>query len=110
PWRAIEQDRGITIRRVKMRTDDGRLDWSDLESAITPKTKLVAIGAASNALGTITDIAAAAKLAHAVGAKVFVDAVHYAPHVLVDVEALGADFLSCSAYKFYGPHIGILWG
>ncbi|HEX3865709.1 MAG TPA: cysteine desulfurase-like protein [Gemmatimonadaceae bacterium] len=110
PWRAVEQERGITIRTVKMRTDDGRLDWSDLEAAITPRTKLLAIGAASNALGTITDVAAAAELAHAVGAKVFVDAVHYAPHVLVDVHALGADFLGCSAYKFYGPHIGILWG
>ena len=110
PWRALEKDRGITIRMVKMRTEDGRLDWSDLEGAITPRTKVLAIGAASNALGTITDVARAAKLAHHVGARVFVDAVHYAPHVLVDVDALGCDFLACSAYKFYGPHIGILWG
>ena len=110
PWNALEKDRGVTVRMVKMKTEDGRLDWSDLEAAITPRTKLLAIGAASNALGTITDVAKAAQLAHAVGAKVFVDAVHYAPHMLVDVEALGADFLGCSAYKFYGPHIGILWG
>jgi cysteine desulfurase family protein (TIGR01976 family) len=110
PWRALEKDRGITVRLVKMRTDDGRLDWSSLESAITPRTKLLAIGAASNALGTVTDVAAATTLAHAVGARVFVDAVHYAPHFLVDVQAIGCDFVGCSAYKFYGPHIGVLWG
>jgi len=110
PWRELQKDRGVTVRTVKMRTEDGRLDWSSLEAAITPKTKMLAIGAASNALGTITDVARAAALAHNVGARVFVDAVHYAPHNLVDVEALGCDFLGCSAYKFYGPHIGILWG
>ncbi|HEY4303403.1 MAG TPA: cysteine desulfurase-like protein [Gemmatimonadaceae bacterium] len=110
PWTAIAKDRGVTIKMVKMRTDDGQLDWSDFERAITPRTKLLAINAASNALGTITDVARAANAAHAVGAKVFVDAVHYAPHNLVDVQALDCDFLGCSAYKFYGPHIGILWG
>jgi len=110
PWSAVEQDRGVTVRSVTMRTDDGRLDWDSLESAITPKTKLLAIGAASNALGTVTDVARATQLAHSVGARVFVDAVHYAPHFLVDVQAIGCDFLGCSAYKFYGPHIGILWG
>ena len=110
PWRALEQERGVTIRMAKMRLDDGRIDWSDLEAAITPRTKVLAIGAASNALGTITDVARAGALARAVGATVFVDAVHYAPHALVDVQALGCDFLACSAYKFYGPHIGVLWG
>ena len=110
PWRALEKDRGVTIRMVKMRLDDGRLDWNDLEAAITPRTKVLAIGAASNALGTISDVARATALAHTVGATVFVDAVHYAPHVLVDVQAIGCDFLACSAYKFYGPHIGVLWG
>ncbi|MEO7082921.1 MAG: cysteine desulfurase-like protein [Gemmatimonadaceae bacterium] len=110
PWRAIEQERGVTIKQIRMRTEDGRLDPTDLLTAITPRTKLLAIGAASNALGTVTDIASIADAAHAAGAKVFVDAVHYAPHNLVDVEALGADFLACSAYKFYGPHIGVLWG
>ena len=110
PWRALEKDRGVTVRMVKMRLDDGRLDWNDLEAAITPRAKVLAIGAASNALGTITDVARAAALAHAVGATVFVDAVHYAPHALVDVQAMGCDFLACSAYKFYGPHIGVLWG
>jgi len=110
PWTALQVDRGITVRMVKMRTEDGQLDWSDLEAAITPRTKLLAINAASNALGTITDITRATALAHSVGAKVFVDAVHYAPHRLVDVQAIGCDFVGCSAYKFYGPHIGVLWG
>jgi cysteine desulfurase family protein (TIGR01976 family) len=110
PWTALAQDHGVTIRMVKLLTADGQLDWTDLENAITPRTKILAINAASNALGTITDVARAAKMAHAVGAHVFVDAVHYAPHVLADVQALGCDFLGCSAYKFYGPHIGILWG
>jgi cysteine desulfurase family protein (TIGR01976 family) len=110
PWQALVKDRGITLRMVKMKTEDGQLDWSDLEASIGPRTKVLAINAASNALGTVSDVARAAKLAHAVGAKVLVDAVHYAPHFLVDVAALDCDFLACSAYKFYGPHIGVLWG
>ena len=110
PWRALAADRGVTIRTVKMRPDTGTLDWDDLERAIGPRTRLLAVGAASNALGTITDVKAAGALAHAHGALVFVDAVHYAPHVLVDVEHLGCDFLACSAYKFYGPHAGFLFG
>ncbi|MDB4876845.1 MAG: cysteine desulfurase family protein [Gemmatimonadetes bacterium] len=109
PWQALVKDRGVTLRMVKMRTEDGQLDWGDFEAALGPRTKLVAINAASNALGTVTDIARATKHAHAVGAKVFVDAVHYAPHFLTDVQAIGCDFLACSAYKFYGPHIGVLW-
>jgi selenocysteine lyase/cysteine desulfurase len=95
---------------VRFHTDRGILDWDALEAAITPKTKLLAINAASNALGTISDIKRATELAHSVGARVFIDAVHYAPHMLVDVQDIGCDFLGCSAYKFYGPHIGILWG
>jgi cysteine desulfurase family protein (TIGR01976 family) len=110
PWKALEKDRGVTVRMVKMRTEDGRLDWGDLEATIGPRTRLLAIGAASNALGTVTDVTRAARLAQAVGARVFVDAVHYAPHALVDVQAIGCDFLALSAYKFYGPHIGVLWG
>lgn len=111
PWRALERDRGVTIRTVKMKLEDGRLDWAGLESSLSARTKVLAIGAASNALGTITDVAAATRLAKAAaGAVVFVDAVHYAPHNLVDVQAIGCDFLACSAYKFYGPHIGVLWG
>ena len=110
PWRALEAERGVTVRTVRLKTEDGRLDRSDLQDAIGPRTKVVAIGAASNALGTITDVKRAAQLAHAAGALVFVDAVHFAPHVLVDVQDIGCDFLAMSAYKFYGPHIGVMWG
>ena len=98
------------MRMVRMRLEDGQLDWDDLEGAFTKRTRLVAIGAASNALGTINDITRACAMARRAGALSFVDAVHYAPHVLVDVRAIGCDFLACSAYKFYGPHIGVLWG
>ena len=110
PWRALERERGITIRVVRMDPATGQLDWDDLSRALTGKVKLLAIGAASNALGTVNDVRAAAALAKAAGALTYVDAVHYAPHILPDVQALGCDFLACSAYKFYGPHIGILWG
>src|SRR5918911_757460 len=110
PWRALEQERGVGVRMVRMRLEDGRLDWEDLERAVTPRTRLVAIGAASNALGTITGVERACALARDAGALSFVDAVHYAPHALVDVQAIGCDFLACSAYKFFGPHVGVLWG
>jgi len=110
PWRALAKERGVTIRNVKLNTSDGRLDWRDLERHVGAKTRLLAIGAASNALGTITDVRGAAELAHAAGALVFVDAVHLAPHQFIDVRALDCDFLACSAYKFYGPHVGILYG
>lgn len=110
PWTRLAAERGVTVRTVRMDPAKGVLDWADLEASINPRTRLLAIGAASNALGTITDVAAAARLAQAHGALVFVDAVHYAPHVLVDVKALGCDFLACSAYKFYGPHVGMVWG
>ena len=110
PWRWLAAERGLTVRSVRFRAETGQLDPDDLAAAIGPRTRLVAIGAASNALGTINDVRRAADLAHAAGALVFVDAVHYAPHALVDAAALGADFLACSAYKFYGPHVGVLWG
>jgi cysteine desulfurase family protein (TIGR01976 family) len=110
PWRALEKERGVTIRMVKMDLESGCLDWTDFYDAITPRTKVLAIGAASNALGSITGINQAAKAARAVGARVFVDAVHYAPHRLVDVKLFDCDFVAMSAYKFYGPHIGVLWG
>ncbi len=109
PWREMARDRKIIVRTVRMDPGSGQLDWDDLRRQLTPKTKLLAIGAASNALGTITDVRAATKVAHDVGAMVFVDAVHYAPHNLVDVRSIDCDFLACSAYKFNGPHVGILY-
>jgi cysteine desulfurase family protein (TIGR01976 family) len=110
PWRELAKERGVTVRSAPMLPREGRLDWSALEDLIGSRTRVLAIGAASNALGTLTDVKAAAALAHAKGALVFVDAVHYAPHALVDVKELGCDLLACSAYKFYGPHVGVLWG
>ncbi|MBM3907493.1 MAG: cysteine desulfurase-like protein [Gemmatimonadetes bacterium] len=110
PWRAIERERGITIRVVPIDLDTYELDWAALERAFTPRTRLVALTAGSNALGTIPDVTAATRLARAAGALCFVDAVHYTPHGVVDVRAIDCDFLACSAYKFYGPHIGVLYG
>lgn len=110
PWRALERERGIRVAVAKMRVEDGTLDLDDLERRITPRTKLVAVGAASNALGTISDARRVVAAAHAAGALAFVDAVHLAPHELMDVRDVGCDFLACSAYKFYGPHVGVLWG
>ncbi|HJT79880.1 MAG TPA: cysteine desulfurase-like protein [Chthoniobacterales bacterium] len=109
PWKRLEKENGVVVRTVKMIAETGQLDWDDFEAKICDRTKLVAIGAASNALGTINDVRRATSLARAVGARVFVDAVHYAPHRLIDVRAWDCDFLACSAYKFYGPHIGILY-
>ena len=109
PWEAVARDRGLTLRVVRLRPEAGTLDWGDLERAIGRRTRLVAIGAASNALGTVTDVARAAELARSVGALTYVDAVHYAAHALVDVEALGCDFLACSPYKFCGPHLGVVY-
>src|SRR5688572_7600429 len=109
PWMALAHERGVTVRLARMIPDSGQLDWDDLERSITSRTRLVAIGAASNALGTISDVRLAAELAQARGALTFVDAVHYAPHELVDVGALRCDLLACSAYKFYGPHVGVLF-
>ncbi|MDP9004625.1 MAG: cysteine desulfurase-like protein [Verrucomicrobiota bacterium] len=110
PWRALEQERGVVVRLARMIPETGQLDWDRFAQQVNARTRLVAIGTASNALGTITDVRRAAAMAHAVGAQIFVDAVHYAPHALIDVRELDCDFLSCSAYKFYGPHIGILYG
>ncbi|HKG22330.1 MAG TPA: aminotransferase class V-fold PLP-dependent enzyme, partial [Blastocatellia bacterium] len=110
PWMTLARARRVTIRTVRLVPETGQLDWDDLERALGKRTRLLAIGAASNALGTITDIARASSMARGLGARVFVDAVHYAPHQLVDVRALDCDFLACSAYKFYGPHVGVLYG
>jgi len=110
PWRTLEKECGLKVRMVKMIPETGELDWGDFSRQLTRQTKLVALGAASNALGTINDVKRAGEMAHEIGAKIFVDAVHYAPHELIDVRDWNCDFLACSAYKFYGPHIGILYG
>src|SRR5215213_3020914 len=109
PWRRLTVERGVTIRTVRMDTATGQINREDLERHIGPRTKLLAIGAASNALGTINDLKSAIAMAHNAGALVFVDAVHYAPHALMDVKELDCDFAGMSAYKFYGPHIGVLF-
>ncbi len=110
PWRTLERERQATVRVVKLLPESGELDWEDFNRKIGPRTKLVAIGAASNALGTINDVRRAGEIAHGAGALLFVDAVHYVPHVFTDVRALDCDFLACSAYKFCGPHVGVLYG
>ncbi|MBA2686107.1 MAG: cysteine desulfurase-like protein [Gemmatimonadaceae bacterium] len=110
PWTRLAAERGVIIRTARMDLTTGALDWASLESQFGARTKLLAIGGSSNALGTISDIARATALAHSHGARVFVDAVAYAPHVLVDVRAIDCDLLACSAYKFHGPHAGILYG
>jgi len=110
PWLTLEKERGVKVRMVKMILETGELDWEDFSRQLTGRTKLVAVGAASNALGTINDVKRAGEMAHSLGARVFVDAVHYAPHELIDVRDWNCDFLVCSAYKFYGPHVGILYG
>jgi len=110
PWAHLERERGITLRVVPLIPETGTLDWDAFDRVVGEKTRVVAIGAASNAIGTITDVARAARAARDVGALSFVDAVHYASHELVDVEAFGCDLLACSPYKFYGPHLGVLWG
>ena len=109
PWRRLAVERGVTIRTVGIDAESGQLNWDELERIVGAKTKLLAIGAASNALGTINDLPRAVALAHNAGALVFVDAVHYAPHALLDVQKLDCDFLGMSAYKFYGPHAGVLY-
>jgi len=109
PWRALEE-KDVLIRQVDIRESDCTLDLDDLKRKITAKTKLVAVGYASNMAGTINPVAEITKLAHAAGALMFIDAVHYAPHGLIDVKALDCDFLACSPYKFFGPHMGTLYG
>src|ERR1700686_3993496 len=109
PWRALEE-KGVVIRQVDIREADCTLDLDDLRRKITSKTRLVAVGYASNAVGTINPVAEITKLAHDVGAMMFIDAVHYAPHGAIDVRALDCDFLICSPYKFFGPHMGTLYG
>lgn len=110
PWLMLAEDHGLTVRWWDWDTNRFALDITRLEQLLSPRTRLVAVTHASNAIGTLTDIPAVVARAHAVGARVYVDAVQSAPHVPIDVQALGCDFLVCSAYKFYGPHQGVLWG
>jgi cysteine desulfurase family protein (TIGR01976 family) len=110
PWRSIGSDRGITIRTVGIRREDCTLDLEELDRLLGPRTRLVAVGWASNAVGTINPVSEIARRAHAAGALVYVDAVHWAPHGPIDVRHVGADLAVCSAYKFFGPHAGILYG
>ncbi|MFI4889089.1 MAG: cysteine desulfurase-like protein [Steroidobacterales bacterium] len=107
PWLNL-RDRGIRVQEVRM-LETGVLDGADMAAKVTARTRLMALGASSNALGTVNDIALARRLTRKVGALLVVDAVHYAPHFPIDVQAMDVDFLLCSAYKFYGPHVGILY-
>ena len=110
PWALAAQDRGCKVRWVDFHPEDGTLDLNSLSAALQGKPKLLAVGYASNALGTINPVKEITRLAHQAGAQVYVDAVHYAPHGLIDVQDIDCDFLVCSAYKFFGPHAGILYG
>jgi cysteine desulfurase family protein (TIGR01976 family) len=110
PWRALEIDRGIVVRTARMVLETGQLDYEHLGGLVNERTQLIAVGGASNAIGTINDLGRVRRIAHDAGALFFVDAVHLVPHELLDVKALGCDFLACSSYKFYGPHAGILYG
>jgi cysteine desulfurase family protein (TIGR01976 family) len=109
-WEAMAVERGVTVRKVDIREDDVTLDLEDLESKLNPRTKLVAVGYASNAVGTINPVREIVARAHEVGALTYVDAVAFAPHGPIDVRALETDFLVCSAYKWFGPHLGALYG
>lgn len=110
PWIAIAEDRGVTVRWAEIHDENCTLDIQDLASKINQNTKLVAVGYASNAVGTINPVRVITKLAHAAGALSYIDAVHYPPHGLIDVAMIGCDFLACSTYKFFGPHQGVLYG
>ena len=110
PWRAVAEDRGVTVRTVDIHPEDGTLDLDDLNAKLSDRTRLVAVGYASNALGTINPVGEIIRRAHTAGALTYIDAVHFAPHGPIDVQALDTDFLVCSAYKFFGPHLGALYG
>jgi cysteine desulfurase family protein (TIGR01976 family) len=110
PWQQLAEDRGLVVRMAEVDLATCTLNMADLRAKITPQTKLVAVGYASNAVGTINDVRTIVGWAREVGALTWIDAVQYAPHAPIDVQALGCDFLACSAYKFFGPHQGIVWG
>jgi cysteine desulfurase family protein (TIGR01976 family) len=110
PWQALRIERGVTLNVAQMDPESGQLDWQDFERLVTKRTKIVAFGAGCNALGTVNDFRRAVELSHSVGALALVDAVHYAPYFLCDVKEMDCDFLTCSAYKFYGPHVSVFYG
>ena len=110
PWQALEVERGVQLKISQMDPETGQLDWNDFERLVTKKTKIVAFGAGCNALGTVNRFNDAVQLAHSVEALALVDAVHYAPYFLCDVKEMDCDFLTCSAYKFYGPHVSVFYG
>ena len=110
PWQALVVERGVTLSVAQMDPETGQLDWNDFERLVTKKTRVVAFGAGCNALGTVNDYRRAVELAQSVGALALVDAVHYAPYFLCDVKETNCDFLTCSAYKFYGPHVSVFYG
>ncbi len=110
PWLALEEERGATVRWVGIHAEDCTLELADLERALGRRTRVVAVGLASNAVGTVNPVRRIVEMAHAVGAWTYVDAVHAAPHMPIDVVALDTDFLVCSPYKFFGPHLGLLYG
>jgi len=110
PWLAMAEERDLRVRWIEVRADDCTLELDGLESLISARTRLVAVGLASNAVGTINHVERIGRAAHAAGALLFVDAVHAAPHLPLDPRALGADLLACSPYKFFGPHLGVLYG
>lgn len=110
PWVLAAQDAGATVQHIDVHKEDCTLDMEDFQRKLSDRTRLVAVGCASNATGTVNPVADICRMAHAVGAEVCLDAVHYAPHRLIDVAAWDCDYLLCSAYKFFGPHVGLLWG
>ena len=110
PWLAVAEDRGATVRWLELAEDGASLDLDALDDVLSPRTRIVAVGLASNALGTVTDVGRVIEAAHAVGATVYVDAVHAAPHLPIDVSTLRADLLVTSPYKYFGPHLGMLYG
>lgn len=110
PWALAARDAGATVRTVDIHPEDCTLDLDDLRRQLSPRTRLVALACASNAVGTINDVKTLTGWAHEAGALVFLDAVHFGPHGPIDVQDWGCDFLACSAYKFFGPHVGVLWG
>lgn len=110
PWALAARDRGAQVKWLDIDPTTCALNLDTLQKSLSSRTRLVAVGMASNAVGTVHPVTKIAELAHAAGALVFLDAVHYAPHLLIDAPATGADFIACSAYKFFGPHVGILWG